>query len=155
MSALLAAAGHVLEMKDFNTTARTIFDIARELTGATSGYVALLNEQGNENEVLFLEAGGMPCSVDPSLPMPIRGLRAESYASGKAVACNDFMHSEWVKMMPHGHVVLRNVMFAPLNIGGLTVGLRDGQLDEILQQRSAHATAWAFTVACKSLKGKP
>ena len=49
---------------------------------------------GEENEVLFLEFGGLPCDVDPELPMPIRGLRAEAYRLKKAVYHNDFMNSE-------------------------------------------------------------
>ena len=59
--------------------------------GATSGYVALLSEDGAENEVLFLEAGGFPCDVDPKLPMPIRGLRAEAYLKEHSDA--NFSHS--------------------------------------------------------------
>ena len=51
---------------------------AREATGAPSGYIALLSEDGEENELVFLESGGLPCSVDPELLMPVRGLRAES-----------------------------------------------------------------------------
>lgn len=71
--------------------------------------------------MLFLEAGGMPSTVDPELPMPIRGLRATAYPTHKAVYDNDFMRSELVKFMPEGHAVLRNVMFSPLNIEGKTV----------------------------------
>jgi len=93
------------------------------MTGAVAGYVALLNENGSENEVLFLEAGGLPCSVDENLPMPIRGLRATVYETGKAAYENEFMNSDWVSFMPRGHVALRNVMFAPLNLEGRTVGL--------------------------------
>jgi hypothetical protein len=33
------------------------------------------------------------------------------------------MESEWVEFMPEGHVVLKNVMFAPLNIDGKVVGI--------------------------------
>lgn len=120
---LWTAARAILKHRNFAVSARVIFDEACRMTGATSGYVALLNEQGDENEVLFLEAGGKPCSVDPSLPMPIRGLRAESYHSGNAVCENDFMHSQWVDFMPAGHVVLENVMFSPLNIEGKTMGI--------------------------------
>jgi len=94
-----------------------------EMTGARSGYVALLSEDGSENEVLFLESGGMDCSVDESLPMPIRGLRSESYKTGKSVYDNSFMSSEWVKYMPDGHVGLKNVMFAPMIIEKKAVGL--------------------------------
>ncbi|MDX1295942.1 MAG: GAF domain-containing protein, partial [Sulfurimonadaceae bacterium] len=102
---------------------RAIFDEACAMTGATAGYVALLSEDGEENEVLFLEAGGRECTVDPNLPMPIRGLRAESYHSGRAVYNNDFMHSKWIEFLPEGHVNMTNVMFSPLNIDGKTVGI--------------------------------
>lgn len=120
---VLRAADTILEKRRFSEAARAIFDYCRELTGATSGYVALLNEDGTDNEVLFLESGGLPCEVDPDLPMPIRGLRACVYDRQEAVFENDFMNSEWAGFMPEGHVALRNVMFAPLNVGRKTVGI--------------------------------
>lgn len=123
LTALLGGARAVLEEKGFAQSARAIFDYCRNLIGATSGYVALLSENGRENEVLFLEAGGLPCEVDPDLPMPIRGLRAEAYRLNKAVYHNAFMNSEWAAFLPKGHVVLKNVMFAPLVLGGKTVGI--------------------------------
>lgn len=121
--AIISCARSILAKKSFTDSAREIFDRCCEITGAQSGYVALLSENGEENEVLFLEAGGMPCSVDPELPMPIRGLRALSYKTHKAVYDNDFMNSEWVDFLPSGHVCLHNVMFAPLNLEGKTVGI--------------------------------
>jgi len=123
LDALMKAAQAVLEQKTFTVTARGIFDYCRNLIGASSGYVALLNDDGSENEVLFLESGGLPCDVNPDLPMPIRGLRAEAYRNGKAVYHNNFMNSKWIKFMPPGHVVLNNVMFAPLVIEKKVVGL--------------------------------
>lgn len=132
---MLKGAKQVLETNNFEVTARKIFDTCCELTGAKSGYVALLTEDGAENEVLFLEAGNMPCTVDPELPMPIRGLRAKSYETGRAVYHNDFMNSEHEKYMPEGHVILKNVMFSPLNIEGKTVGIiglanKEGDFDD-------------------------
>jgi PAS domain S-box-containing protein len=123
ISALLEASKAVLIHRDFNKSARAIFDSCKNLLGATAGYVALLSKDAQKNEVLFLDSGGLPCTVDPSLPMPIRGLRAEAYSSGKAVYCNDFSNSEWVKLMPKGHVELKNVLFAPLIIDNKTVGI--------------------------------
>ena len=123
LAGLLDGAQAILAGGDFDTTVRYIFDRARELTGARAGYVALLSKSGEENELVFLESGGPPCSVDPSLPMPIRGLRAEVYRSGEAACDNDFMNGHWASLMPHGHVELRNVLFAPLNIHGETVGI--------------------------------
>ena len=123
IKALMNGAKTVLEQKGFMESARAIFDYCTNLIGATSGYVALLSEDGMENEVLFLEAGGLPCDVDPSLPMPIRGLRERAYVTNQAVYDNDFMKSAWVEFMPAGHVVLTNVLFAPLVIDGKTVGI--------------------------------
>jgi len=55
--------------------------------------------------------------------MPIRGLRADTYRSNKAVYHNDFMNSRWADLMPAGHVRLKNVLFAPLVIDNRTVGI--------------------------------
>ena len=123
ISALLTASRAVLQNKDFQDSARAIFDSAKELIGATAGYVALLSKDGKENEVLFLDSGRRPCTVDSSLPMPIRGLRAKVYDSGKAAVENDFNQSEWKKFMPEGHVQLDNVLFAPLTIEKKVVGV--------------------------------
>ena len=123
ISALLNAARAVLKNKEFQDSARAIFNACKDLIGATAGYVALLSDDGKENEVLFLDAGGLPCTVDPSLTMPIRGLRAEVYNSGKVVFENDFSQSEWQKFSPKGHVRLKNVLFAPLTIENRTVGV--------------------------------
>jgi hypothetical protein len=123
VSALLKGARALLVHGGFETAARGLFDACKEITGATAGYVALLSEDGTENEVLFLDAGGRECTVDPALPMPIRGLRAMAYRENRAVYDNEFADSSWMQFMPGGHVVLENVMFAPLIIDKKAVGL--------------------------------
>jgi PAS domain S-box-containing protein len=123
LSALLACSRAVLEHQDFEAAARKIFDAAKAEIGATAGYVALLNADGDENELLFLDAGNRPCTVDQELPMPIRGLRAESYKTGNVVYDNRFETSEWMRFMPEGHVTLDNVLFAPLTLEGTVLGL--------------------------------
>lgn len=121
--ALLEASKAVLVHREFSRAARAIFGSCKELLGASAGYVALLSKDKKENEVLFLDAGGFPCSVDPLLPMPVRGLRAEAYSTGKVVYCNNFPSSEWAGLMPEGHVILKNVLFSPLKIENKAVGL--------------------------------
>ncbi len=123
LEAVTKGARAILHKQTFVGSARAIFNYCCEMTGAVSGYVALLSADGHENEVLFLEAGGLPCTVNPDLPMPIRGLRNTVYESGKAAYENNFMQSDWAKMMPEGHVELRNVMFSPLNLEEVTVGI--------------------------------
>jgi len=123
ISALLEASRAVLENREFKDSASSIFKSSKDLIGAVAGYIALLSKDGTENEVIFLDPGGFPCSVDPTLPMPVRGLREVVYRTGKAVYDNDFSHSEWMKFVPEGHANLANVLFAPLVIKGKTVGL--------------------------------
>jgi len=122
-TALLQSSRAILEHREFSDAARCIFDSCKQLIGATAGYVALLNPDGTENEVLFLDSGGLSCTVDPSLPMPIRGLRSEAYRTGQVVYDNSFAHGEWSEYLPEGHVALENVLFSPLNIEGRTAGL--------------------------------
>lgn len=123
ISALLEGSRAVLEYHEFKDSAQSIFDSCKNLIGATAGYIALLSKDGSENEVLFLDSGGLPCSVDTNLPMPIRGLRAEAYRTGKTVYHNDFIKSEHIQFIPKGHVTLSNVLFAPLVLKGTVVGL--------------------------------
>jgi PAS domain S-box-containing protein len=123
ISALLKGSHAVLKYHDFKSAAQSIFNSCKKLVGATSGYVALLSKGGTENEVVFLDSGGLSCRVDPRLPMPIRGLRAGACHNKKAVYHNDFQNSEWMKFMPEGHSKLRNVLFAPMIVAGKVVGL--------------------------------
>ena len=121
--ALLDAARSIPMAETFGDSARAIFDACCGVIGASAGYVALLSANGEENEVLFLEAGGRECTVDPTLPMPIRGLRGVAYAEHRAVYDNDFSHSHWMEFMPAGHVTLDNVLFSPIVVGDEAVGL--------------------------------
>jgi len=122
-NAFLAAARAILAYDRFEDSARAIFDLMKKLIGATGGYIAMLSPDGQENEVLFLDSGGRPCTVDPSLPMPIRGLRADAYRTGLPVYDNNFARSKWMDLMPDGHVGLDSVLFAPLTFDDRIAGL--------------------------------
>jgi signal transduction histidine kinase/FixJ family two-component response regulator len=119
----LAGARDILEYQDFNTAARSIFDRCKKLINAQAGYVALLSPDGRENELLFLDSGGLPCTVNPKLPMPIRGLREIAYREQRTVFDNDFDSSRWKAFMPDGHCPMENVLFAPLILEGKAQGL--------------------------------
>ena len=123
LSAVAEALRAIIEKATFKDAAFSIFNICKRMTGATAGYVALLSQDGKENQVLFLDSGGISCTVNENLPMPIRGLREKAYQTNKAVYENDFRNSEWVKYMPSGHAILNNVLFAPLVIDGKAAGL--------------------------------
>ncbi len=121
--ALLESAHSVLVKMPFKWKARTIFDFCRSIIGATAGFACLLSRDGDRNEVLFTESGGITCTVDPSLPMLIRGLSKEAYRTGTTFFKNDFSDSKQKGLMPEGHMEIANIMLAPLIIGGKVSGL--------------------------------
>lgn len=119
ISALLEGTRTILESHDFNTAARSLFDSCKNLIGATSGYISLLNKDGRI-EALFLDSGDR---IDLNLPMPTWGLKEVGILSGKTAYNNDFLNSEFSKSIPEGQVSPDNVLFAPLLITGKVVGL--------------------------------
>ena len=123
LNALLKSTQAVSKQVGFLETARTIYNECKNMIGANAGYVALLNEDAQENDLLFLDAGGLECTVDPGAPMPVRGLRAEAYRTGQPAWDNAFESSEWKRFLPGGHVTLENVLFVPIMIDGQARGL--------------------------------
>ena len=120
---LLRVAKATPSLKTFYDAAQSVFQELKQLIGATAGYVALLNKETGMNDVIYLDPGNQSCTVDPNLPMPVRGFRAEVYQSREVEYNNDFNHSDWVKFMPKGHTILHNVMFIPMLIDDEAVGL--------------------------------
>jgi len=120
---LLRAAKAIPSGKTFYDAAQSVFQELKQLIGAASGYVALLNKETGMNDIVYLDPGDQLCTVDPELPMPVRGFRAHVYQSKEVKYTNDFNHSEWVKLMPKGHTILHNVMFIPMLINDEAVGL--------------------------------
>jgi len=123
LESLINCSQAFLKASDFKYAAHTVYETCKKMIGATAGYVALLSADETQNEILFLDMGALPCELDPDLPMPIRGLRAEAYTSGKVVYDNDFQRSKWLQYLPEGHGRLNNVLFAPLVIDDRTVGI--------------------------------
>lgn len=121
--AVLEGVRAVLESHNFQDAAAAIFQSCKKLVRAKAGYIALVSEDGKQNEVAYLDSGGMPCSVDPNHPMPIRGLRGVVHNSGKASCENDFPLTEYKQFIPEGHAELKNVLMVPMKIKGKVVGL--------------------------------
>ena len=123
LGAMFRAAKAVLMSKDFLQTVRVIFDECSKQLGTTAGYVALLSEDGQKNDVLFLEAGGLSYEVDPDLPIPARGLRARAYETKRVVYDNSFANEQQVQSLSKGHIHLDNLLFAPLIVNGVNSGI--------------------------------
>ena len=123
ISALLEGSKAISRYRNFMDAAESIFNSCKNVVGAASGYIAMVSHDGTKNEVVFLDSGGLICSVDPGLPMPIRGMRGEVFSSGNAIYHNDFPQSGWAHFLPEGHVQLENVLMAPMIIENKVVGL--------------------------------
>ncbi len=123
IAALLEGSRAVLSSKEFLISARAIFDTCKKLLGAKAGYFTLLKEEGNYSDIVILDSGGADCTADGTLPIPVRGLRQVVVESGKPVFENNFSESKWSSLVPPGHMVLENVLFAPLLVQGKAVGL--------------------------------
>jgi len=121
--AFLEGARAVMRYRQFEAAARSIFDSSRNLITARAGYVALLADNDTENEVVFLDPGGFPCSAGRGHRTPIRGIRGEAYKTKEAVYHNDFLKSPWMRFVSEGHIPLENVLLAPMIMEDKTVGL--------------------------------
>ena len=121
--ALLAASNMIPQCQTFVEAAGYIFTQLKDLIKADAGYIALLNKETRMNDVVYLEPGSQECTVDSSLPMPIRGFRATVYKSKEIKYQNDFQNTKWNRLMPEGHTTLHNVMFVPMIVDEEVIGL--------------------------------
>jgi PAS domain S-box-containing protein len=122
-SALMACTRAVLEQHELVAAVCAVFDTCRKLLAAQAGYVALLSLDDQNIRLLFLEPGGSTCTMDPSLPIPVRGLGAEVYRTGRVRYENDFVNGPWAEGLPPGHMPLENILLAPLVVEQRLIGM--------------------------------
>jgi transcriptional regulator with GAF, ATPase, and Fis domain len=122
-AAIIQCVELILNHEPFVVTVRNIFTSCKNILNAQAGYVALIDHTGKYFEVLHLDNGGLPSTINYDSPMPIRGLRQEVLQKKAALFCNDFNKSKWMKLLPRGHARLDNVLFAPLVVEQSPVGL--------------------------------
>lgn len=113
----------ILKDDDLKRMISEVFRSCKTLLGANSGYVALRNNEGTLSRPIYLDTGIEICADDPTLVMPIRGLREKVYSTGKAVCENNFTASRFKYLVPQGHISIENVLFAPLTIENHTIGV--------------------------------
>ncbi len=112
--ALLDASRVVLQYRDFEKVARSIFEICANLTKATAGYIGLLTPDRKGIRMVFLDPGEFTCEADPDYLMPIIGLLKEVINSRKTLYQNDFSKTDFIKFLPKEHIKLNNILIAPL-----------------------------------------
>lgn len=123
ITALFNSTSAVLKYKGFEEAAKDIFYSCLNLIGATSGYIMLFNDDNRCYEIPCIELGGQSCTVGLPMPVQVRGIHAEAYRTGKTVYHNDFSNSEWLPLIPKGHIRIDNALYAPFLIDNKVVGL--------------------------------
>lgn len=123
ITALLESTRTVLEGAEFEPAARTVFEVCRNLVGATIGYLALGTVEQKHIELLFTFPEDLIDLMRNRTAMPAIGPALEVLSSRKASFINDFKKSPEMRKVPGRHPSLDNILFAPLMIEGEAQGL--------------------------------
>lgn len=121
--AIQVSCQSALTQTDFTSTARTILDSARSLTEAGAGYVALVENDGSDMEVVVMDPDSCDCPHEIDSRMGQRGLSAAVIRKRTAAFANDVAESQLKWFLPSGHVRIDNLLIAPLDIRGEIAGL--------------------------------
>lgn len=122
-SSLVECFEFVLKRPTFAEAAENIFGRCKVILGAQAGFVALVDNSGKHLEVLHLDSGGLETQLQYDKPLPIRGFRKQCLQKRITLHCNNFQLSKWSKLLPKKHIILKNVLLAPLVIEETSVGL--------------------------------
>ena len=123
ITALLEGSSTVLENQDFKTVAPKIFEGCKESIGASGGYIALVDENGNYKEHLYLEKMGWPDMPGQSISKQVDRLQKEVYRNAKAAFRNDFSDLQSTGFLSRENPRIENLLLAPLIIDEGVVGI--------------------------------
>lgn len=123
VQSLLNAATLVLDLENFEITARKLISHCKDLIGADSGFVALLNRDDSDDRVTLIESSDNIYIADSDPPQLVKDLYGQVYKSGKPLYRNKFSKTEWIKHESTNYINIKNVLFAPLIIYKKTVGV--------------------------------
>jgi PAS domain S-box-containing protein/putative nucleotidyltransferase with HDIG domain len=120
--ALLEASQIVVTEPSFEVAVRDILILSKSLIGFKAGYAAVAPKDGKGEQLLLGAIGGLPGTAEPALSRLIAGFQDEADARGKPIFHNDLDHSEEVQLLPGGQERLDNILLAPLQTEGRTLG---------------------------------
>lgn len=123
VQSLLNAATFVLDLENFEITARKLLNHCKNLIGADSGFVALLNRDDSNDRLILIEPSDNVYIANFDLPQLVKDLYGQVYKSGKPLYQNKFSRTEWNKLKSSKRINIKNVLFAPLIINKKIVGI--------------------------------
>ena len=114
---LLTGAKQILSVNDFNKTIDNIFKYCQSLTGATSGFVGI--RENDVTQILFKSINGK----DEYLTEPISKTKNEllnNIYKKKEIYINNHYNNN---TLPSNHIFVKNILIAPIIIKNKAVGV--------------------------------
>ncbi|MCA9523251.1 MAG: PAS domain S-box protein [Myxococcales bacterium] len=113
--------GSTLDPRSFASVVGTVFEVCKQQSGASAGYVALRRE-GEADRIVFVDSGAAACRLDiaPSAQMQQAG--EEAYRLGRVLIRNGVADS------PGGFLsldseMIESMMFVPITLGAGVAGM--------------------------------
>jgi PAS domain S-box-containing protein len=122
VEALLASAHRVMTLHHFPEAVRAVFDVCRELVGASAGFAAVHNPETSPEEFLFVESDGKPCAVNPRPPEAVAQLLDAARRTGATVRENAVPGCPGMVCVPWGEIPVESLLLAPLVAAGVVEG---------------------------------
>lgn len=122
LEGLLDGARAILEGAEFAVTARRIFDIARDITRAKSGYMILLGEPDEEDELILFEPGDIAFARDAAPRFTTANLIGEAFRQAPADV-ETSLARRWAAILPDERMEPRAFLAVPLVLDGRTIGI--------------------------------
>jgi len=123
VQSLLNAATLVLDLENFEITARKLFNNCKDLIGADSGFLALLDQNNNDDHVILIDPNDSVYIAESELPQLVKDLCAQVYKSGKPFYQNHFSKTERIAVKSAKYHSIKNILFAPLIINKKIIGI--------------------------------
>lgn len=122
ISALLETTSLVLKQKDFNTAAKEIFELGRNLVEAEIASMILFEDGGQDWDVLFIEPESNRERLGFLAGKSVPDLMSDHFRLGKTEYYNDFQSTRWAPLVPEDAIRIETLLIAPLMIGETLAG---------------------------------
>ncbi|AGG06602.1 PAS domain S-box protein [Dehalococcoides mccartyi] len=118
-AALLDASRAILEHSGFKEAAMAVYSSCKKITSCQSGFVG--HVEGGVCRIIYFDS----TKEQPKLPLsiPLAGLALQASQGGKTVLENDFKADDYYAFLPANYLKAENALFAPVRLGGRSVGL--------------------------------
>ncbi|MCG8696482.1 MAG: ATP-binding protein, partial [Bacteroidales bacterium] len=123
ISELLQAAKDVLEFDDFNKTSQKLFNACKRITGAQSGFISLLNESNNKEDIVYDDCNSKNQISSRDAHQQYARLNKVVYKKKETIYYNCFDDQTQCKNNEQIYHPIKNVLLSPLLINKKVKGI--------------------------------